>query len=75
MALKSWMLFGIVCAFCMLIWNSIASAVFICVGIFPALINGFDRKNIPRMVSWYQEESFVLGIVQREVSLGVVLGC
>lgn len=68
------MLFGIVCAFCMLNCNSIASAVFICVGIFPALINGFDRNDVPRMVSWYQGEGFVLVIIQREVDLGVVLG-
>lgn len=69
------MLFGIVCAFCVLIWNSIASAVFICVGIFPALIIGFDRKNVPRMVSWYQGEGFALVIIQREMDLGVMLGC
>lgn len=59
----------------MLIWNSIASAVFICVGIFPALINGFGRKNVLKMVSWYQGKGFALGIIQREVDLGVVLSC
>lgn len=37
------------------------------VGALLTFLRGFDRKIVPGMVSWYQEEGFVFKIVRKRI--------